>query len=263
MEKLIANIGWALLGSMALMKPGPKTVLLDYYYNNEWRSDSSGLMVRYHYTWEDRANTGFSMLGELFRQHGAMTDSLAAAPTAENLRRASVYIIVDPDDDREVARPNFLESREIAVIENWVRAGGVLVLMGNDSANAEFAHFNLLADRFGIHFNYDDYHKVSGDRYEMGAFDLEKKGPIFRRTGKVFIKDLSTLTVHPPAYGYFADSGHTIIAVAKAGKGTVFAVGDPWFYNEYMDGKRLPRDYDNHLAADDLVQWLLGGASQK
>src|ERR1700730_15458277 len=106
MGKLFVYMVWVLMGSMILTKARPKTVLLDYYYNNEWRRDSSGVLVRYHYTWEDRANSGFSVLGELFRQHGAITDSLAAAPTAENLRRASVYIIVDPDDEREVARPN-------------------------------------------------------------------------------------------------------------------------------------------------------------
>jgi unsaturated rhamnogalacturonyl hydrolase len=234
-----------------------KSVLLDYYFNNERHKDSTGNSVRYHYTWEDKANSGFSLLGELFRRHGAMTDSLAAAPTAENLKRASVYIIVDPDDEREVAHPHYPGPAEIGAIEDWVRMGGVLVLMSNDSANAEFEHFNVLAGRFGIHFNYDDHHKVIGHRYEMGAFDLGRRGPIFGKTGKVFIKDLSTLAVRPPAYPYFTDSGHVIMAVAKVGHGTVFAVGDPWFYNEYLDGKNLPPLYENYQAADDLVQWLL------
>jgi unsaturated rhamnogalacturonyl hydrolase len=49
-----------------------------------------------------------------------------------------------------------------------------------------------------------------------------------------------------------------IIAVAKFGKGTVFAVGDPWLYNEYTDGRKLPADYENSQAAKDLVKWLLG-----
>ncbi|HTR31071.1 MAG TPA: DUF4350 domain-containing protein [Puia sp.] len=257
MGKLFVYIACILLGSVTLTPARPKRVLLDYYHNNEWHTDPSGQLIRYHYTWEDRANSGFSMLGEIFRDHGATTDSLATAPTAENLRGAAVYIIVDPDDEREVARPNFLTSAETAVIEGWVKGGGVLMLMGNDSANAEFPHFNMLAERFGIHFNYDDYHKVTGNRYEMGAFDLQKKGPVFGKSRKVFIKDLSTLSVNPPAHAYFTDSGHVIIAVAKVGLGCVFAVGDPWFYNEYMDGKRLPPDFDNRLAAEDLVQWLL------
>jgi len=55
-----------------------------------------------------------------------------------------------------------------------------------------------------------------------------------------------------------ASRGHdVIIAVSRVGKGTVFAVGDPWFYNEYLDGRKLPAEYDNYDAARDLVKWLL------
>jgi unsaturated rhamnogalacturonyl hydrolase len=45
--------------------------------------------------------------------------------------------------------------------------------------------------------------------------------------------------------------------MAKYGKGTVFAVGDPWIYNEYLDGRKLPAEYENFTAANELVQWLL------
>jgi unsaturated rhamnogalacturonyl hydrolase len=38
--------------------------------------------------------------------------------------------------------------------------------------------------------------------------------------------------------------------------GTVFAVGDPWFYNEYVNG-RLPKGYENDKAANDVVKWLI------
>jgi unsaturated rhamnogalacturonyl hydrolase len=257
MGKLYVHIGWVLVGALMLGEAGTKTVLLDYYFNNERRKDSSGELIRYHYTWEDHAGTGFSLLGELFRRRGAITDSLAVAPTPDNLKRASVYIIVDPDDEREVPQPHYPGPAEIGAIEDWVKSGGVLVLMSNDSANAEFEHFNQLAGRFGIRFNFDDYHKVTGNRYEMGAFDLGRKGPIFGTTGKVFIKELSTLSVMPPAHACFEEGGHVIMAVAKVGRGTVFAVGDPWFYNEYLDGKKLPPEYENYRAADDLVQWLL------
>ena len=252
-----------MLASMAAMQGRPKVVLLDYYFNNEWHRDSSGKPVRFHYTWGDESNTGFSTFGQLFRSHGATTDSLEVSPTAENIARASVYIIVDPDDEREVPNPNYPGPAEIRVISDWVKAGGVLLLMGNDSANAGLTHFNVLAERFGIHFNNDDYHKVTGDHFEMGAFNLGKKGPIFSRTRKVFIKELSTLSITPPAKAYFTDSGHIIMAVAKIGKGTVFAVGDPWFYNEYINGKRLPPEYENRQAADDLAQWLLQQAQEK
>ena len=48
-----------------------------------------------------------------------------------------------------------------------------------------------------------------------------------------------------------------IIATAKVGRGTVFAVGDPWFYNEYTDGRKLPAEFENFSAARDATQWLI------
>lgn len=239
-----------------------KTVLLDYYFNNEHRDDIQGLPVRYHYTWEDKSNSGFSLFGHLFRQYGGHTDSLPVAPTAENLAKASVYIIVDPDDEREVPNPHYPGPQEISAIHDWVRAGGVLVLMSNDSANAEFQHFNLLAGTFGIHFNFDDYHKVTGDWYEMGAFELPTHDRIFRTGHRIFIKEMSTLRLAPPAHAHFTDNGRVIMAVARAGRGTVFAIGDPWLYNEYTDGRKLPPSYQNYNAARDLVQWLLSQATR-
>jgi len=35
------------------------------------------------------------------------------------------------------------------------------------------------------------------------------------------------------------------------------AVGDPWLYNEYVDGRKLPAEYPNYKAATDLAKWLL------
>ena len=65
------------------------TVTLDYYFNNEWHK-AQGDSVRYHYTWEDQANSGFSKLGGLFKDQGFALASLTTAPTADNLGRASV-----------------------------------------------------------------------------------------------------------------------------------------------------------------------------
>ena len=48
------------------------------------------------------------------------------------------------------------------------------------------------------------------------------------------------------------------MAVAKYGRGAVFAVGDPWLYNEYVDGRKLPPEFENYKAAQDLSSWLLG-----
>jgi unsaturated rhamnogalacturonyl hydrolase len=53
------------------------------------------------------------------------------------------------------------------------------------------------------------------------------------------------------------DNGDILMATAKYGKGTVFATVDPWLYNEYTDGRKLPSTYDNYAAGRELVQWIL------
>ena len=268
-EKVIPNdpkgVGAFLLASAEMeKKPSDgKEVLLDYYFNNEHHNDVTGTPVRFHYVWEDLANSGFSIWGHIFRMEGAKTDSLPVAPTAANLKGASVYIIVDPDDEKEVPSPHFPDDRANAAIEDWVRAGGVLVLLSNDSANCEFPHFNRLAARFGIHFNFDCYHKVTGNHFEMGAFTMTGQDGIFKTSNKIYIKELSTLQLTGPAKPVFTDAGNNIMAVAQVGKGTVFAVGDPWFYNEYTDGRKLPADFENYNAAHDLARWLLGRAERQ
>lgn len=234
-----------------------KTVLLDYYFNNEYKKDKSGNMVRFHYTWEDPANSGFSMWGERFRAAGAKTDSLPVAPTRENLSKASVYIIVDADTEKESPNPNYIQPDHIKAIAEWVKQGGVLVLLANDSGNAEFKHFNQLANTFGIHFNEDRYHLVFNNQYEQGAFLVPANHPLLPNAKKIFLKEISTLTVQKPAKSVFDDNGKVIMAVSRYGKGTVLAIGDPWIYNEYIDGKRLPAEYENPQAATDLATWLL------
>ena len=262
-EKVVANdpkgVGAFLLAAdeIAMQPADGKTVLLDYWFNNERRKDVTGAQVRYHYTWEDMANSGYAIWGHIFRMNGARTDSLPVAPTAANLKKASVYIITDPDNEKESTDPHYPGEQDIRVIEDWVRAGGVLVLMSNDSANCEFPHFNHLAEHFGVHFNFDCYHKVTGSQYQMGAFTMTVQDGIFLTTKKIYIKELSTLQLSGPAKAVFTDAGNNIMAVARVGKGTVFAVGDPWFYNEYTDGRKLPADFENYNAARDLANWLV------
>ncbi|MHA4806698.1 hypothetical protein ACX0G9_01260 [Flavitalea flava] len=254
LANLLVNTGFGQTSG----SPGKgRTVLLDYYFNNEHKKDQTGAAIRFHYTWEDQTNSGFSLFGQIFRQQGMVTDSLAVAPDADNLKKASVYIIVDPDNEKESPAPNFIQPADADRIYDWVKKGGVLLLMGNDSANMEFEHFNGLAERFGIHFNWDDHHKVINKQYEMGAFSIPAKDEIFKTAGKIYIKELSTLTLKAPAKAHFKDGMKVIMAVARVGKGTVFAVGDPWFYNEYTDGKILSGEFENEKAATDLVKWLV------
>jgi len=236
-----------------------QTVTLDYYFNHEYRvNKTTGQKERFHYTWEDKASSGYSIWGDLFRKNGATLNSLETAPTAASLKGTGVYIIVDPDTKKETDNPNYIEAADIKAIGDWVKAGGVLVMLANDSANTEFEHFNHLAAVFGIHFNLDDRNLVPRDEFNLGGLNIPAGHLIFTTARKVYIKELCTLTVTPPAKPAYTDKGDVIMATAKYGKGTVFAVGDPWFYNEYCNG-RLPASFgfENDKAAEDLAKWLL------
>ncbi|MBI5474891.1 MAG: rhamnogalacturonan acetylesterase [Ignavibacteriae bacterium] len=234
-----------------------RNVVLDNFYNNERRTDSTGKAVRYHYVWHDSTNSGFSTLGDIIAKTGATIDTLCQQPTAENLKRASIYIVVDPDTPKETEKPNVIDANAAAAISQWVNAGGVLVLFANDKGNSEFAGLNLLAEKFGIHFNEDSRNRVAGREYQTGTFDKFPPHPLFDDVRKIFIKELSTLRLQEPALPLFVDGADVIIASARVGKGFVFAVGDPWFYNEYMGTWRLPEGYDNRKAAENLFRWIM------
>src|SRR5690606_3918776 len=176
-----------------------KAVVLDNFFNNEWQKGPSGKQVPFHYIWEERDNNGYYFLGNLFEQYGAKLQTLKAAPTAANLAKASVYIIVDADTEKETAKPNYMTAAYANTIANWVKAGGVLVLLGNNSVNAEQKHINLLAQKFGVKFNGDDQLMVKGDNYEQGAVKVQSGNPVFTAGKSLYIKEISSISVKAPA----------------------------------------------------------------
>lgn len=234
-----------------------KTVATDYYFNREFRKDWNGNEEQFHYTWEDRQHSGFWVWGTTFRDLGAKTTALKAAPTAENLKNVNIYIIVDPDTKKETTNPNFVQDADIKQISNWVKAGGTLVLMANDTSNCEHKNFNRLAKEFGIQFLPKNVNMVQGTQWQQGRIDIPAGNSIFQNTKAVYIKELSPLDLKAPAQAIVTQNGDVIMGVAKIGKGIVFAIGDPWLYNEYTDGRRIPMIYENFSAAKDLAKWLL------
>ncbi len=240
-----------------------KIVLLDDYFNHETKKDTTGQTIAWHYKFDELDNGGFSMWQNIFEDDGARTAMLSAAPTADNLKNADIYIIVDPDDEKESAKPNFVESSDIKAISDWVKQGGVLVLMANDFGNCEFDHFNNLARTFGIEFNKDSVNHVKGNQFEQGKILLDANSPIFKTARKVYLKEISTLKLSGAAKSIQDWNGNKVMAISKYDKGAVFAVGDPWFYNEYTDGRKLSADFQNFQAAQDLSAWLLSQSKKK
>ncbi len=242
-------------------QPSPR-VLLDHYYNNEFRKDANGNLVPFHYLWEDTTNPGYSSLGDLFRLKGATLTELDSSALSLKDGNADVYILVDPDTDKETALPHYIGDHDADAIAGWVRAGGVLVLLANDSGNSEFTHLNQLSTRFGITFNQDCRNRVLNDRFEQGMIMTPDHDRVFGSSKKLFIKEYSSLSLQKPAKAVLRNGDHVVMAVSRFGKGKVVAMGDPWIYNEYFDHRRLPGSFQNKEGAEAWVTWLLS-LSQK
>ena len=233
------------------------TVLLDAWFNSQRREDATGRQEYFHYKWNDQSNSGFSLLGHVFRAYGVSTSTLYHAPTLDRLQQAQFYIIVSPDIPAKNPHPNVIQPEDAEQVAEWVKQGGVLILMGNDAPNTDIEHLNLVADRFGIHFNNVLYHHVVGE--DLSAGRLAVSGDLVVAAGShiFYMKDTCTISVLKPAFPLFEEKGNIMMATARYGKGTVFAVVDPWLYNEYIGGRNLPPEYDNITGARDLVQWLI------
>jgi unsaturated rhamnogalacturonyl hydrolase len=250
----------AIIGGLSLQNcNGQLKVGLDNWYNHETNAKTG---KPYHYLWTDTAWSGYSRWGKIFTEKGAAISTLQR-PNADNLHKISVYIIVDPDTTSENPSPNYIVKEDADVIETWVRNGGVLMLLANDGPNCEFTHLNQLSSRFGITFNHVTLHPVTNNKWEMGASTNLPDHPIFKGVKKIYLKEISSLNLKGNAKTILSEKGQVLMAESKVGKGLVVAVGDPWIYNEYMDHDRLPQDFDNRKAAENLTDYLLKNAKSK
>jgi unsaturated rhamnogalacturonyl hydrolase len=222
-----------------LISPSPAQkplVALDCFHNNENSP---------HYTWQLTSVGGYSQFAQLILGLGADTISIRTAMDSTVLAPVAVLIIADPDDSSEAANPNFMTAAEADVLDKWVQRGGSLMLLGNNKGNCDFTHFNLCAAKFGITFNQDT---------QAGGSDL---GPLpqhalFTGCDTLHIVGISTQTLAAPAQAVFSTAGNVLISTALKGNGKVFAMGDPWVYNEYINSK------DNKPCVTNVMKWLLG-----
>ncbi|SPE25233.1 Glycosyl hydrolase family 88 [Candidatus Sulfotelmatomonas gaucii] len=233
------------------------TVVVDGWFNSQQRADAFGHQVYFHYKWDTLDEPGYSMLGHIFRNFGAQTRELDAEPTVANLHGAQVYVIASPDNADKNPQPHYATAADATLIADWVRAGGVLMIMENDTSFADLDHFNAVSEKFGIHFNSVLRKHVIGRQWELGKIAIDPTGPIFHNAHTIYVKDVCTISVSGPAHAVLKEGDDIFMAMAKYGKGTVYAMVDPWLYNEYTDGRKLPGAYDNYAAGKELVRWVL------
>jgi unsaturated rhamnogalacturonyl hydrolase len=232
---------------------------LDNWFNKETNAKTG---KPFHYLWTDTAFSGYSRWGKIFTDKGATLSTLGK-PDANVLSKINVYIIVDPDTTTETPTPNYLMSDDINAIKKWVNDGGVLAILANDAPNCEFTNLNKLMKQFGMTFNHVTLHPVTGTNFEMGACKDLPNHPLFKGVSKIYIKEVSDINLSGTAKAILSENGKVLIAENKFGKGYVFAIGDPWIYNEYMDHDRLPVTFENRKAAENLTDLLLSYAKKK
>lgn len=230
----------AMLTLTAAPLAAQEVVLLDGYHNNERAMPD-------HYQWEGTTDGSFSKLANGFRQHDVEVRTLRNRIDAASLQGVNLLIIVDPDTPEETPDPKYIGDSEIDVLAKWVNDGGRLVLLGNDKGHAEFTHFNRLAGRFGITFLEETYPKTSGKAILVAT----GKHPIFEGGLQAYLVEVAPLKLVAPAEPVLTHEGTDVMALAHVGRGMVFALGDPWLYDEYI-GRN-----DNVAIATKLFTMLL------
>ena len=153
-------------------------------------------------------------------------------------------------------------SVDMMALNIWFKKGGVLAILANDAPNCEFTHLNQLMKNFGMTFNHVTLHPVTGTNFEMGASTNFPDHPLFKGVSKIYIKEVSDINLSGKATPVLSEKGKVLIAETRYGKGYVFAIGDPWIYNEYIDHDRLPVSFENRKAAENLSDLLLNNTGK-
>ena len=237
-----------------------ETVLLDAWYNSQRRMNAAGQEESFHYKWSDESDSGYALLGHIFGSYGARTETLDSPPTQAKLTAAQFYIIVSPDIPVKNPQPHYMTEADADQIAAWVKRGGVLAMFENDPPNADIDHLNLLADRFGMHFDNVLHHHILGEHVEDGRIPVSADGALFHHSHTLYMKDTCAISLRSPATVVVRDRGDVVMAAVRFGRGTVFAAVDPWVYNEYTDGRKNPLIYsqfDNFAGGEEFVRWLL------
>ena len=235
---------WILATALTLAAYAPldaqAVVALDAYHNNESKMPG-------HYQWTDTTLNGLSGLANGFREHDVEVRTLRNKLDDASLQGITLLIIVDPDTPAETDAPKYIEDSEIEAVSKWVNDGGRLVLLGNNKGNSEFTRLNRLASRFGIEF-VEETHPKGSDKPTVIATG---EHAIFAGGLKVHVAEVAPLKLSGPAKPVLTDNGTHLMALASVGRGMVFALGDPWLYNDNL-GKG-----DNVQIATNLFTLLL------
>lgn len=183
----------------------------------------------------------------------------AQTPWSERMANAMMETHKDSityKEEGKFARWDYEQAILLKALERvWTRTGNgkyyQFILKNMDSYVNEKGEIRTYK---GEQFNIDNitggrillmlYRETGKEKFKLAA-DLLRKEPI----RKDDLKGVAPFIM--------ASVEMEILEEQSIGKGSVFALGDPWIYNEYLNGKRFPMEFENFKAAKNLTVWLL------
>lgn len=192
---------------------------------------------------------------------------------ADSLKDVAVVLIANPSD-KAVGNnppPPHCSAQDVAELNRYVRAGGGLIVMGNqENHNLEIADFNALPGSFGMKFEslYTDAKKlvlpgdipiIGGLRWAYYTGNLVVLNPGHEARPRALVtNDLA----QKPEKGK-RDQDGVLLAVAEPGTGRVTVVTDAgWISNDALSGKGIGgvaiREQDNFEIFLRLARWTAG-----
>ncbi len=105
-----------------------------------------------------------------------------------------------------------------------------------------------MAAKFGIEFVATTFKNAKGEDH----ITVTSSSPVLGNGLRAYLVNVAPLKLsNPKAEALITDNGTPIAAMVPHGKGFVFAVGDPWIYNEYINRA------NNREMAENLFRTLI------
>jgi hypothetical protein len=204
------------------------------------------------YAFEDTSEVGFSRAGEWLRSKGHALRAVTSAFDAASLAGLDVLLVVNPD--KHGAK---VAAGEAAALHRWVEAGGVAFLLGNRADAYDVEALNQLAAPFRLSFTREIL-KTAGDL--VAPLPAH---PFFAGCQELTIHNFNAVQASPPAAEVLRASvpgagDKVLLAVARIGRGAVFALGDSWLYNRVFDAPVESRwkSRDNLRMLENVLRWV-------
>ena len=267
-EKVVTNdpkgVGAFLLASTEMeYAPESKlgrgdTVVVDGWFNSQQRTDAFGQQVYFHYKWNTWDEPGYSLFGHLFREFGAQTSELDAEPTLANLKGAQVYIIASPDNVDKNPHPHFANAEDA----DADRRLGQRRRRARDHGERHLLRRPRPLQRHLRQIRHPLQQRAAQARrrHQLGAGKNRHRRqrphlPPSRTpsTSKMSAPSPSAARLMPCSPKATTSSWPP----RNTGREPSIAMVDPWLYNEYTDGRKLPAIYDNYAAGKEFVRWIL------